>query len=215
MPVGQPDYACQPRTDFVAETSDGYIYLCWVNNGLKVGRCSAGTTSWQIIDVTDNPDYDSPSIYIDGQDRIFIAARHFNSVNEDEIHLFTSTDGFDFGEPQTIFAESGTRVDPAYLTLKGDADDRLFLTFPYRLPGVGPYVAVMGAAPGGDEWTGHYVLTDKMRKHPALAIRPNGSLEVCYGYCTYPYYGINEGATDTPLSERNELWGRSHPGFQQ
>ncbi len=212
-PISGATDGCQTRTDFVDETSDGYIYLVWRDNGIKVGRCQAGTTSWQILNVSNDASYDSPTIYVDNQDRIFVATRYKVSEAEDEIHLFKSTDGFDFGTPQVIFSETNSRVDPCYLILKGDSEDQLFLCFPYRIPGDASYIAIMASNAGGLAWTDRYVLTDQWRKYPAMAIRPNGSIEVCYGYCTYPYYGIEEGADNRMTSERNELWGLSNPGF--
>ncbi len=216
-PMPYPGYGatdgCHTRTDFVAETSDGYIYLTWTDSGVKVGRCLAGTTSWQVIDVSDNGSYDSPTIFVDNQDRIFVAARYRVSEAEDEIHFFKSTDGLSFGEAQVIFSETDMRVDPCYLTLKGDSDDQLFLCFPYRAPSEASRIAIIAGNAGGEEWTDVCILTDTYRKYPAMAVRPNGSIEVCYGYCTYPYDGIDEGVNNKMTSERNELWGRSHPGF--
>jgi len=211
-PVGQPDYACQTRTDFVSETSDGYIYLCWVDGGLKVCRSKAGTHSWEIIPITGDQNYDSPTIYVDKKNRIFVAARYYISETEDQIHIFKSTDGTSFGPPLTIFSESGTRVDPCYLTLKGDIKDHLFLTFPYRPSDEGAYAAIMASKSGGDKWTDVCVLSNPIIKHPAMAVRPDGSIEVCYGYNVLPG-SPDQGSIDTPGSEGNLVHGRSHPGF--
>jgi len=214
MPAGQPDFMCQTRTDFVSESSDGYIYLCWVDVGLKVARCKAGTTTWNIVFQNNDPNYDSPTIYVDGKDRVFLVARYMVSATEDKIYLFRSTNGTDFSDAELIFSEANTRVDPCYLALKGDVDNNLFLTFPYRPGNEGAYAAIIAGNPGGTIWTDVCVLSDNpLIKHPALAVRPDGSIEVCYGLCTYPYYGAEEGGTDNPFSERNEIYGKSNPGF--
>jgi hypothetical protein len=212
MPSGQSDYACQTRTDFVAESSDGHIYLCWVDNGIKIVRSQAGTESWSTIFQNNDPDYDSPSIYIDNEDRVFLAARYYVSNGEDQIHLYTSVNGVDFSDAETIFEESGVRVDPSYLTLKGDPKDNLFLTFPYRPDSAGARIAIIAGNPGGTIWTDVCILTDPIVKHPALAVRPDdGSIEVCYAI---PYnMDPDAGDVDNPFSEMNYIYGRSHPGF--
>ncbi len=212
MPVGQADYACQTRTDFVAESSDGYIYLCWLANGLKVARSQAGTNDWNVIFNDDDTDYDSPTLYVDNEDRVFLAARYYVSNTEDQIRLFKAPDGINFNpDPVIIFAEPDDIIDPCYLVLKGDSVDHLFLSFPYRPGDEGAYAAIVASKPGGDEWTDICVLSNPIIKHPGLAIRPDGSLELCYGYNAFQI--ISEGSTDNPFSERQLLFGRSHPGF--
>ena len=69
----------------------------------------------------------------------------------------------------------------------------------------------MASKPGGDEWTDVCVLYNPVLKHPVMAIRPDGSIEVCYGYDAF--LDPNSGSTDNPFPERNEIYGRSHPGF--
>jgi hypothetical protein len=211
MPDGQSDYACQTRTDFVAESSDGYIYLCWVDNGLKIGRSQAGTETWDMVFEISDPDYDSPTIYIDNEDRFFLAARYYVSGIEDHIHLFRSANGVDYSDAEAIFQEANCRVDPCYLTLKGDTDDNLFLTFPYRPDPAGARVAIIAGNPGGTIWTDACVLTDPGFKHPAMAIRPDGSIEVCYAVPLYP--NPDSGSIDNPFPEMNYIYGRSNPGF--
>jgi hypothetical protein len=211
MPNGAPNYVVQGRTDFVAESSDGYIYLCWVDGGINVARSQAGTESWTTLLDMDDPTYDSPTIYIDSQDRVFVAARKFLADIPDQVRLLTCVNGTDFGEPETIFEETGITIDPGYLTLKGDTDDNLFLTFPYRPDSAGARAAIIAGNPGGTIWTDIFVLTDPHLKHPVMSVRPDGSIEVCYAYPSWE--GPNAGSTDTPFSEMNYIYGRSHPGF--
>jgi hypothetical protein len=163
-----------------------------------------------VFSVSDT-NYDSATIYIDNQDRIFVAARYYVSSGEDQIRLFTSTNGTNFNGPLTIFSEANVIVDPAYLILKGDSDNNLFLVFPYRPGANGAYVAIIAGNPGGTLWTEACTIADPINQHPAMAVRPDGSIEVAWAL--HYYVDPSIGSTDTSNYSRNYIYGRSHPGF--